>query len=81
MADYQVSDVVKNYAGNDTVVSFTFSYSGSSVSHDALIEILAQLTVKGVFGSGTQRTKALGSLYSEVQRKVNTYYYNGGINR
>lgn len=77
MAEYTVSDVVKNYAGNDTVVSFTFSYSGSSVTHDALVEILAQLTVKGVFGSGTARSKALGSLYNEVQKKVNTYYYNG----
>ena len=74
----EISNITKSYSGNDTVISFTLSYSGAYISHDTLISILAELTVKGVFGSGTVRQKALGSLYNEVQRKVNTYYYNGG---
>lgn len=69
----EVNDVrVSSAADSDLFISFELAVSGSKITHADLIEILATLTIKNVFGTGMERRQALGSLYSEVQRKVNT---------
>lgn len=69
----ELNDVkVSSASDRDLFVSFELAVSGKQITHADLIEILATLTIKNVFGTGIDRRKALGSLYSEVQRKVNT---------
>ncbi len=69
----ELNDVkVSSASDRDLFIQFDLSVSGKQITHADLIEILATLTIKNVFGTGIDRRKALGSLYSEVQRKVNT---------
>jgi len=69
----ELNDVkVSNSSDRDLFIQFELAVSGKQITHADLIEILATLTIKNVFGTGIDRRKALGSLYSEVQRKVNT---------
>ena len=41
---------------------------------------LVKKTIRGDFGNGDARKKALGNNYSEVQRQVNLNYQNGTTN-
>ncbi|MCW0950276.1 hypothetical protein [Streptococcus anginosus] len=40
-------------------------------NREIMIEELAQEVIKGTFGNGNERERRLGTLYDEVQNKVN----------
>lgn len=57
-------------AGNNS------SNNGSSNNNSNLLEMVKK-TIRGDYGNGEARKKALGSNYSEVQRQVDLNYKNG----
>ena len=48
----------------------------SNSSNDELLTLVKK-TIRGDFGNGADRRKALGSNYEEVQRQVNLNLQNG----
>lgn len=48
----------------------------SNSSNDELLTLVKK-TIRGDFGNGADRRKALGSNYDEVQRQVNLNLQNG----
>ena len=45
--------------------------TGEVLSGDEIINILAKRVIKGDYGTGANRKKKLGKLYSIVQKRVN----------
>lgn len=67
--DYNaIQDIVNNKMASNT--------SASNTSNDELLTLVKK-TIRGDFGNGADRKKALGSNYDEVQRQVNLNLQNG----
>lgn len=56
------------------VQSASNGFAKGSVSPDADLDDLVRRTLRGEFGNGAERKKALGNRYSEVQRAINQKY-------
>lgn len=63
-----IQDIVNNKMASNT--------PASSSSNDELLTLVKK-TIRGDFGNGADRKKALGSNYDEVQRQVNLNLQNG----
>ena len=68
-----------DYNAIQNIVNQKLSGNNSSNSNDDLL-LLVKKTIRGDFGNGEDRKKALGSKYSEVQRQVNANL-NAGLTR
>ena len=67
--DYNaIQDIVNNKMASNTPTS--------NSSNDELLTLVKR-TIRGDFGNGADRKKALGSNYDEVQRQVNLNLQNG----
>lgn len=67
--DYNaIQDIVNNKMASNTPTS--------NSSNDELLTLVKK-TIRGDFGNGADRKKALGSNYDEVQRQVNLNLQNG----
>lgn len=67
--DYNaIQEIVNNKVANST--------TASTNSNDELLTLVKK-TIRGDFGNGADRRKALGSNYDEVQRQVNLNLQNG----
>lgn len=60
---------------NNTVTS----RSVSSTTANGTVEEEAWRTIRGTYGNGAARRKALGSRYDEIQTKVNAFYNEGKV--
>lgn len=68
-----------DYNAIQNIVNQKLSGNNSSNSNDDLL-LLVKKTIRGDFGTGADRQKALGSKYAEVQRQVNANL-NAGLTR
>ena len=67
--DYNaIQEIVNNKMASNT--------PASNSSNDELLTLVKK-TIRGDFGNGADRRKALGSNYDEVQRQVNLNLQNG----
>ena len=57
--------------GNNSCWTDPYSYFGVPRKNDKTTLELARDVIAGVYGNGEDRKKALGSKYSEVQKRVN----------
>ena len=66
MSDVQIEGFFK--VGYKTPIAQEKPLTGANTSD---IDSLAQRVIKGEFGNGEERKKALGNKYNEVQKRVN----------